>query len=253
MNATSGHRASEIVTAATAVALLTAWPLPAEAGHEKPMKESRPEPAIAAKRPGTPPGSLSAFPERVEAERLYLRPYDEADGPLYYAAGRRNAVHLARFEAGNAVCHLESEAHATRVVLRLRAEYDAGTSLFLGIFDRASDDWAGQVYVSTANSELPEFTIGYVADVRYEGRGYVSEAVRAVLDVLFVRLAARRVRSDCNEQNERSWRLLERCGFAREGHLRENRLNPDGTLHGDYLYGLLRREHLADRRSAEGA
>ena len=190
---------------------------------------------------------LSAFPERVDAPRLWLRPYDEADGPRYFAAGRRNADHLARFERDNVVCHLKSEAHATQVVRDLRVRFDAGRSLFLGIFDRASGEWAGQIYVATSNRELPEFTIGYVADVRYEGRGYVSEAVRAVLGVLFDRLGAHRVRADCNEENERSWRLLERCGFTREGHLRENRLNPDGTRHGDYLYGLLRREFLAAR------
>ena len=121
---------------------------------------------------------LFAFPERVDAPRLWLRPYDEADGPLYFAAGRRNADHLARFERDNVVCHLKSEAHATQVVRDLRARFDAGRSLFLGIFDRASGEWAGQIYVATSNRELPEFTIGYVADVRYEGRGYVSEADR---------------------------------------------------------------------------
>ena len=84
---------------------------------------------------------------------------------------------------------------------------------------------------------------GYVADVDHEGKGIVSEAVIGVLGVLFEVLGAHRVISDCNENNLRSIRLLERCGFRREGHLLENRRNADGSFHGDFLYGMLRREY----------
>ena len=76
-----------------------------------------------------------------------------------------------------------------------------------------------------------------------EGKGYISEAVRRVLSMLFNEIGAHRVKSDCHENNVRSIRLLERCGFRREGHLIENRRNPDGTFHGDYLFGLLSREY----------
>ena len=95
------------------------------------------------------------------------------------------------------------------------------------------------------NWELPEFYIGYAADVNYEGKGLMSEAVKGVLKVLFEELGVYRVKSDCSDCNTRSWRLLERCGFTREGHLRENRRNPDGSYSGAYIYGLLRREYEA--------
>ena len=118
----------------------------------------------------------------------------------------------------------------------------ARTCFFIGIFEKGSDEWVGQVYVGPTNWDLPEFAIGFVADVNYEGRGYISEAVNGVLEMLFNDLGAHRVKSDCSENNLRSWRLLERCGFQREGHLRQNRKYPDGSIRGDYLYGLLREE-----------
>ena len=65
--------------------------------------------------------------------------------------------------------------------------------------------------------------------------------------MLFHEMKAHRVRSECSETNTRSWKLLERCGFRREGHLRENKKSPDGTFHGDFLYGLLRTEYEHDR------
>jgi RimJ/RimL family protein N-acetyltransferase len=180
----------------------------------------------------------------METERLYLRAYRAGDGAMYYAAGQRNRDHLAKFESGNVLMHLESQVHAEAVVRELAADWMARTCFFVGIFEKTTGKWAGQVYVGPTNWELPEFTIGYVADVNYEGQGYISEAVTRVLEMLFVDLGAHRVKSDCNENNVRSWRLLERCGFRREGHLRENRRNADGSFHGDFLYGLLRQEYL---------
>jgi RimJ/RimL family protein N-acetyltransferase len=173
-----------------------------------------------------------------------LRPYTAGDGATVYAAGERNRDHLAEFESGNVLLHLEDETHAEAVVRELAADWAARTHFFLGLFDKSSGEWAGQVYVGPTNWELPEFTIGYVADVRYEGQGYISEAVVRVLEMLFLDLGAHRVKSDCHEHNVRSWRLLERCGFRREGHLRENKRNADGSFHGDFLYGLLRQEFL---------
>ena len=186
---------------------------------------------------------LLDIPERMETERLYLRAYKMGDGPMYYAASIRNRNHLAEFESENVLMDLKNEEHAEAIVRELAAEWVARNCFFISIFEKATDEWAGQVYVGPTNWELPEFTIGYVADVNYEGKGYISEAVKRVLRMLFEDMGAHRVKSDCNENNIRSIRLLERCGFRREGHLLENRKNADGSFHGDFLYGLLRREY----------
>ena len=188
---------------------------------------------------------LLDIPERIETERLYLRPYKAGDGPLYYAASKRNRDHLVEFESDNVLMNLKDEEHAEAMVRELAADWIARNCFFIGIFEKASDEWVGQVYVGPTNWKLPEFVIGFVADVNFEGKGYISEAVNGVLGMLFEDMGAHRVKSDCNENNIRSWRLLERCGFKREGHLRENRKYPDGSFQGDFLYGLLREEYLS--------
>jgi RimJ/RimL family protein N-acetyltransferase len=185
---------------------------------------------------------LLKLPNHIETERLYLRPYQDGDGSMYYAAALRNRGHLAEFESGNVLMQIKDAAHAEAIVRELAADWEAHNCFFVGIFEKETNDWVGQVYVGHTHWNLPEFTIGYVADVEHEGKGYISEAVRGVLKILFEDAGAQRVCSDCNENNVRSWRLLERCGFTREGHLRENKKNPDGSFHGDFLYGLLRSE-----------
>ena len=95
-----------------------------------------------------------------------------------------------------------------------------------------------QIYVGVANPDLPEFEVGFIADVDHEGQGYVSEAVRGVLPFLFGQLGAHRVRLECDDTNERSARVAERCGFTLEGHIRENHLRPGGSITGTLHYGL---------------
>jgi len=139
--------------------------------------------------------------------------------------------------------HLKSEEHAETVVRELEADWMAGDCFFIGIFEKATNRWCGQVYVEPTNSEPLQFTIGFVADVNCEGTGYISEAVNGVLGMLFEGLGASLVKSECNESNVRSWRLLERCGFRREGYVWRDGGNADNPVNRDCLYVLPRKEY----------
>ncbi len=73
---------------------------------------------------------------------------------------------------------------------------------------------------------------------------YVTEAVNAVVKSLFENLNAHRIRIETDDTNVRSIGVAERCGFVKEGHIRENKRNPDGTYSGTIFFGLLRHEFL---------
>lgn len=184
------------------------------------------------------------IPDRIETRRLYLRPYQAGDGTTYYAASMRNRDHLAEFESDNVLMHLKSEEHAETVVREFAADWRARNCFFIGIFEKATNEWCGQVYVEPTDWELPEFMVGFVADVNHEGKGYISEAVNGVLEMLFRDINAYRVKSECNENNTRSRRLLERCGFKRQGYLSDTKRNTDGLTGRDCLYVVSRNEYL---------
>ena len=185
---------------------------------------------------------LLKVPTRIEAERLYLRSYEAGDGPWFYAMSHKNRTHLARYEAGNIVLSIESKQDGEALVRELAAEWKARTCFFMGAFDRGTDEFVAQVYVGPVNWDVPEFAIGYFADRDHEGQGYVTEAAKAALGFIFEHLRAHRVRLECDDTNERSWRVAERCGMVREGHIRENKKNADGKLSGTLHFGLLKRE-----------
>jgi len=185
---------------------------------------------------------LLEIPARIESGRIYLRRYEAGDGQWYYAMSQKNRTHLAQYEADNVVMSIESEQHAEVVVRELAAEWMARSCFFMGAFDRETDEFVAQVYIGPVNWDVPELEIGYFVDFDHEGHGYVTEAVRAAMGFIFEHLKAHRVRLQCDDTNERSWRVAERCGMVREGHFRENKKNTDGNLCGTLCFGLLKRE-----------
>lgn len=183
---------------------------------------------------------LLEIPTRIEGRRIYLRSYEAGDGQWYYAMSQRNRSHLARYESQNVVMSVKTEQDAEVMVRELAADWTARNCFFMGAFDRETDEFVAQVYVGPVDWNVPEFEIGFFVDKDHEGQGYVTEAVQAVMGFIFEHLKAHRVRMECDDTNERSWRVAERCGMVREGHIRENRRNPDGKSSGTLYYGILK-------------
>lgn len=188
---------------------------------------------------------LISLPTRLETERLVLRAYQAGDGPWFYAMSQRNRDHLARFEARNVVMEANTEEQAEILVRELHAAWVARRSFFMAAFEKATGAFAAQIYVGPCNWDLPEFEVGYFADVDHVGLGYVTEAVHAALWFVFEHLQAHRVRLECDDTNVRSYRVAERSGLVREGHIRANKRAPDGGFTGTLHFGLLRSEYVA--------
>jgi len=60
-------------------------------------------------------------------------------------------------------------------------------------------------------------TVGYGLEPGATGRGYMTEALLAMVRVAFDELALHRVEANVVPRNARSMALVERCGFEREG------------------------------------
>ena len=189
---------------------------------------------------------LPEFPTHFETARLHLRSYQPGDGSWYYAMGVKNHYHLEEYESENAAFNIASEEAAEELVCEFAKAWAKRSYFFIGAFDKQTGEFIAQVYVGPVDWQTPEFEIGYFADVDHEGQGYVTEAVRATLQILFEELHAHRVQLRCNETNLRSIRVAERCNMTREGMLRENRRQPNGTYSNSLIYGLLRSEFQTD-------
>lgn len=72
------------------------------------------------------------------------------------------------------------------------------------------------------SEEAHEADIGYELDPRFWGKGYATEAARAVLHFGFTQINLHRITAWCVAENTGSARVLEKLGMRQEGHLREH-------------------------------
>ena len=115
----------------------------------------------------------------------------------------------------------------------------------LGMWERAGGAFVGEVYLANPDWEVPCIEAGYFTVERQGGKGYASEALRAVCRIAFERMGVRRVELQCAADNEKSARVARRCGFTLEGRLRERAHKKDGPPVDRLWFGLLRSEWLA--------
>jgi [ribosomal protein S5]-alanine N-acetyltransferase len=83
--------------------------------------------------------------------------------------------------------------------------------------------------------------IGYVLNRRYWGQGYMSEAVRAIVDFGFRELGLNRIQARCDVLNIGSARVMEKVGMSFEGVLRQQ-LFEKGSYRDMKMYSILRSE-----------
>ena len=115
------------------------------------------------------------------------------------------------------------------------------TMMKWGLALRESDSLIGTTTLFNLNLDNGRAEIGYAMGRAYWGRGYMHEALEALVSHAFEVLQMRRLEADVDPRNTASIRTLERLGFQREGFLRE-RWHVEGEIQDALFYGLLRRE-----------
>lgn len=127
-------------------------------------------------------------------------------------------------------------AHVPQTALgqleRLRtveADHWAGRELTFGLFRARAGGRRELLTMVGLHPRVPlnplGLEVGYWAPTPHAGQGWTTFAVRCALVYAFDKLGATRVQVSCDEANSGSRRVIEKCGFACEGVLR-NILTP---------------------------
>ena len=161
--------------------------------------------------------------ESIGTERLTLR----ASHPCLAAATadyhQRNAGPHARWTPPVDAATYSVQAQAQQLAQVAQAIAD-GLSVGWWLFAHDAPDRAiGQLQLSQVyRRAFQSAMLGYSIDHLHEGRGLMSEALRAALaDAFGSRVALHRVQANVRPENLRSLALLERLGFEREGLARD--------------------------------
>ena len=118
----------------------------------------------------------------------------------------------------------------------------------LGLCVRGSGELAGDCGIHVQVHDPRQVEIGITLARGFQGRGFATEALRAVLGYLFSTLGKHRVFGSVDPRNAPSLALLERVGMRREAHFVES-LWFKGGWADDVIYAMLRREYLAENNA----
>ena len=173
----------------------------------------------------------------VRTERLTLRRFTAADAEAF--AAYRSDPDIARYQSWDAPLPLSEAVQKVE-------EFTQGDPAAPGWFQYAVD--LDGVLIGDLGLNLDEnlmqAELGFTLASAYQGRGYATEAVRGLLDDVFIERELHRVSAECDARNTASARLLERVGFKQEG-LRLSNSWFKGEWTDDLLFGLLRSDYLS--------
>lgn len=150
---------------------------------------------------------------RLETARLWLRWPRQSDArAVADIACAKEAADLSA-----SIPHLAPRGDADGFVLAARSDNMQGARLTLAITPKARPN-ALIGMLGVAPSQTPgEAELGYWIGVPWQGAGYMTEAVRAMLGACFDIAGLRAVTAATQGDDPAGRRVLEKCGFAPAG------------------------------------
>lgn len=183
---------------------------------------------------------FGAFPV-LETARMILREIMPEDARGVFAI--RGDYEVTKYNGGMNYTRLDQ---AEALVASIRDAYRDKRSVRWGMTLKGGDDtvigMVGYNYWVRADYRA---SVGYDLARAYWGRGLMPEALRAILQFGFERMALNRVEADASSPNVQSIRVLEKVGFVREGKQREQ-FYENGEFGDLVLFSLLKRDFRPD-------
>jgi RimJ/RimL family protein N-acetyltransferase len=186
---------------------------------------------------------LPALPIAIETERLLLRRWQPEDALALYEAVIESAERVGKWLPW--VRYYSEPAAATFFIQQSMNGWNSGTELPIGIFDRATGEVLGGAGLHSTVLGTPirwdwgVFETGYWLREGAEGKGYVREAVRAEMRLVFERFKAHKLAIRCDIRNDASRRVAESLGLERDVRARNDSIGTDGGVRTTLFFSVL--------------
>jgi RimJ/RimL family protein N-acetyltransferase len=174
----------------------------------------------------------------LETSRLTLRPFLEEDFEALHAMRSNPEVVRYLYEE-------PTSADQTRSVLDRRIARTSwakeGDWLAAAVVERESGLTVGDVALFWVSERDRTAEIGFISDPRHQGKGFATEAARALVDWAFATAGLHRVIGRTEARNTASTRVLEKLGMRLEAHFVENEWVKN-EWQSELVYAILDRE-----------
>ncbi|GGH77807.1 ribosomal-protein-alanine N-acetyltransferase [Pullulanibacillus pueri] len=155
-------------------------------------------------------------------DRIYVKLVEEADAEVLLALELKNKDFFQLYTGSRKDDFYTLEGQLERIKTN-KSSAEADQGYFFVIYLRESEQLIGEITLfEVARGNLQSCWIGYFLDQEQNGKGYMTEAVRLVVDYAFQTLRLHRIEAGVMPHNIGSAKVLLKAGFQKEGLSREN-------------------------------
>lgn len=159
---------------------------------------------------------------KLMGEHIYIRLFEVSDAQAMLDLQIRNKEFFQLYSPKK-----KEDFYTLEIQIRImedNVEQSKNDSKYaFGIFLKETDELIGNVTLSEIlRGPLQSCYVGYMLDKQHNGKGYMTEAVRLVVEYAFKELELHRLEAGVMPHNLRSIRVLEKAGFRKEGIARKN-------------------------------
>ncbi len=170
---------------------------------------------------------------------IKIRPIKEADYQGLFTLVQNNKKHFIRYFP-IACANTQTIELAKKYVDNLVVRAANKTMYAHGIFSKSI--LIGIILIRDIDWEIPKGEIAYSLDKEYQGKGIMTHATKLTISHCFEELKMHKLFLRASPINLASVRIAEKCGFQREGLLREDFKIETGELVDHIYFGLLKRD-----------
>ena len=190
---------------------------------------------------------LLDIPMQLETERLILRILDDSDAEELYACIEESREHLAKYLRW-AVDKFLTVEDCKAEIRRFQARFFSRDDLHYFIFEKSTGVMIGSVGGHCSMLRTPTWEVGGFLFEPFLGKGYATEGAKAMVQICFEIVQAKRVEGIISSENDASQNWAKRLGFTHEVTQREHEWNVAHTKLVDILiYGLTLPEYEANK------
>lgn len=175
----------------------------------------------------------------LESERLVLRQLTDADTSAVFRI-RSNAARMQYIPRPI----LETEAQALEMITLMNQKVAENTDINWAVCEKVTGTFIGFMGFYRTQPEHYRTEIGYMVAPEFDGKGYVTEAVKTMLTFAFHQVGFHSVCAVIDPNNIASGRVLEKNGFRKEAHFIED-FYWNGRFIDSVHYGLLKKEFIS--------
>jgi len=169
----------------------------------------------------------------LESERLIFRKFDKKDAIALFKVRSNEQV----MKYMDTLTH-KSPSDSSILISSITTDFKNKVGLNWAIIHKSDNQLIGSFSFWRLIKQHCRAEIGYSIHPNYWGKGLMNETFKTLIEFGFNNLQLHSIEANVNPLNQQSIKLLERVGFKKEAHFRQNFFH-NGKFMDSFIYCLL--------------